>query len=50
MENEKCACQHCQSEQSPNAIYCYTCNYTDSCHKEVRNDWVFRRGYWKDRP
>lgn len=48
VEFEKCACQHCESEQSPNAIMCYACEYTD-CWKDLRNDRLFRRGYFANK-
>ena len=42
---EKCACQHCNGEKSPNAIMCYACAYTD-CWKDLRNDRLLKRGYF----
>lgn len=45
----KCACQHCDYEKSPKSKYCYSCNYIDSCHKEVWQDYLFRRGYYADK-
>ena len=48
VEFEKCACQHCEGEQSPNAIMCYACEYTD-CWKDLRTDRLFRRGYFANK-
>lgn len=42
---EKCACQHCNGEKSPNAIMCYACAYTD-CWKDLRTDRLLKRGYF----
>ena len=52
IEIAKCACQHCDSpvaDMSNPTIKCYACFYTKSCQVELREDWIFRRGYYAEK-
>jgi hypothetical protein len=49
IENETCACIHCENVSIDNSKCCYACFYTKSCQVELREDWIFRRGYYAEK-